>query len=460
MNITYGKVQNPKMNQYDTPVELDVRTMEEHRDKVLRKIEQKKLDALIIYADREHGANFAYLTGFEPRFEEALLILHRSGACYFLLGNENLKMSQYSFMKGKVIHTPHFSLPYQPMETERTLPQLIGEAGIRDGMHIGCAGWKRFTSKLEDNRRLLDIPAFIADAIRSVNRSGLTENANEIFLDAETGVRIYKNANELAYYEFGAGYASSRVMAALDEVEPGKTEMELASYLNTAGQPTTVTTICAAGERFANGVVFPRAREVRLGERFSITLGLRGGLSSRAAYVAGSKEDLPLGERDYVERVAIPYYRALTAWLETMEIGVTGGLVYEKIEEILPKARFHWELNPGHYTDSEEWSSSPFYPSSQVKLKSGMMLQLDIIPRVSGYGGAGAEDGIAIADEALRQELRERYPNTWLRMQGRRDYVTKVLGIDLREEILPMSDMLGYFRPLLLNRGYALVKRG
>ena len=89
-----------------------------------------------------------------------------------------------------------------------------------------------------------------------------------------------------------------------------------------------------------------------------------------------------------------------------------------------------------------------------------MMLQLDVIPRVSGYGGAGAEDGIAIADEALRQELRERYPNTWLRMQGRRDYVTKVLGIDLREEILPMSDMLGYFRPLLLNRGYALVKRG
>src|SRR5438128_1543673 len=32
-------------------------------------------DVLIVYADREHFANLAYLTGFDPRFEEALLIL-------------------------------------------------------------------------------------------------------------------------------------------------------------------------------------------------------------------------------------------------------------------------------------------------------------------------------------------------------------------------------------------------
>ena len=32
-------------------------------------------DAIIVYADREHCANLSYLTGFDPRFEEALLIL-------------------------------------------------------------------------------------------------------------------------------------------------------------------------------------------------------------------------------------------------------------------------------------------------------------------------------------------------------------------------------------------------
>ena len=33
------------------------------------------------------------------------------------------------------------------------------------------------------------------------------------------------------------------------------------------------------------------------------------------------------------------------------------------------------------------------------------------------------------------------------------------LGIVLREEILPMSDLCGYLRPLILNHGYALRKK-
>nr|NLJ02706.1 hypothetical protein [Bacillota bacterium] len=37
------------------------------------------LDFVVIYADKEHGANFSYLTGFSPRFEEGLLIVAPSG---------------------------------------------------------------------------------------------------------------------------------------------------------------------------------------------------------------------------------------------------------------------------------------------------------------------------------------------------------------------------------------------
>ena len=36
---------------------------------------QAGLDALVVYSDREHSANLAYLTGFDPRFEEALMVL-------------------------------------------------------------------------------------------------------------------------------------------------------------------------------------------------------------------------------------------------------------------------------------------------------------------------------------------------------------------------------------------------
>jgi len=32
------------------------------------------MDALVVYGDREHSANIAYLSGYDPRFEEALLV--------------------------------------------------------------------------------------------------------------------------------------------------------------------------------------------------------------------------------------------------------------------------------------------------------------------------------------------------------------------------------------------------
>lgn len=459
MEIIYGRVQEPKGNVYKTQVDLNRETMEEHREKVLERLRTSCLDVLVIYADREHGANFAYLTGFEPRFEEALLVLHRDGTCYFLLGNENLKMSQYSFIEGNVIHTPHFSLPNQPMVPKKSIGTLVGEAGIRDGMKIGCVGWKLFTSECEENEGLLDIPAFIIDAIRKNNPNGRLCNVCGIFLDPEEGLRTEINANELAHYEFGAGLASSRVLQAMNGILPGKTEMEVAELLAAGGQPITVTTICAAGDRFTNAVVFPRSRRIGMGDRFSLTLGLRGGLSSRAAYVAETREDLPAAVRDYVEKVAIPYYRAAVTWLEMIGIGVSCGDIYRKMEEVLPKEEYHWTLNPGHYTGAEEWTSSPIYSGSTVKLRSGMMLQLDIIPSVPGYGGIGAEDGIAVADRVLREELQRDYPETWKRIVRRRTYMQEHLGIRLQEEILPMSDICGYLRPLLLNQGYALKKQ-
>ena len=31
--------------------------------------------ALVVYGDREHSANITYLTGYDPRFEETMLVL-------------------------------------------------------------------------------------------------------------------------------------------------------------------------------------------------------------------------------------------------------------------------------------------------------------------------------------------------------------------------------------------------
>lgn len=458
ISIGYGAVKPPLCSEHLKPEILTEETRKERLAKILDRMQQSRLDVILVYADREHGANFAYLTGFEPRFEEALLVLHQDATAYLLLGNENMKMCSHSTLPATAIHVPHFSLPNQPMDTEKTFLELLCDSGIGPDMTVGVAGWKLFTGRQEDNRTLFDIPYFIVDALQKIVSPDRLEPAAHLFLAPEHGARTTVNANEIAHYEFGAALASDCILRTMDRIEPGKTEMEIADGLAAFGQPGTVTTICATGDRFDYGIVFPRNKKICLGDKFSMTMGLRGGLTSRAAYVAADASDLPEQVRDYLEKLVIPYYQAAVSWYEMIGIGVTGGELYKKVEAVLPKEQFHWSLNPGHFTSDEEWMSSPVYPKSGVPLQSGMMLQMDIIPGIAGYGGVSAEDGIVLADEALRRQLESEYPELWKRFVRRREYMMGELGICLKPEVLPMSDAAGYLRPYLLNHGAALKK--
>ena len=77
---------------------------------------------------------------------------------------------------------------------------------------------------------------------------------------------------------------------------------------------------------------------------------------------------------------------------------------------------------------------------------------MDIIIHVKGYGGANAEDGAALADESLRNQIKEHYPELWKRFEKRREYMRNILGIPIKDEMLPMSMLCGYFRPYLLDK--------
>ena len=43
-------------------------------ERLRERTEARGYDRLVVYADREHSANLAWLTGFDPRFEEAILV--------------------------------------------------------------------------------------------------------------------------------------------------------------------------------------------------------------------------------------------------------------------------------------------------------------------------------------------------------------------------------------------------
>ncbi|HOJ11424.1 MAG TPA: hypothetical protein PK733_12655, partial [Clostridiales bacterium] len=58
--------------------EIPVFTKEEFEDRIsrlLNKMSNSELTHVIVYGDREHFSNLEYLTGFDPRYEEGMLII-------------------------------------------------------------------------------------------------------------------------------------------------------------------------------------------------------------------------------------------------------------------------------------------------------------------------------------------------------------------------------------------------
>ena len=96
--------------------------------------------------------------------------------------------------------------------------------------------------------------------------------------------------------------------------------------------------------------------------------------------------------------------------------------------------------------------STPFYKGSKCVLKSGMAIQVDMIPKMApGMFGTNLEDTIVMADEELRQDLETKYPETFKRIERRRNFITEVLNVKIRPELIPLSNYPAVLRPFLLD---------
>lgn len=454
--IKLKEVKAPTLEEGLIPVMLSDETMQNRKARLLEKMQRDGFDAVVVYADLEHGSNFEYLCGFLPRFEEALLVLHADGKAFMVLGNENLNKAEKARIEAVPIHMPHFSLPNQPMQTEKSVAQILASCELEKAEKIGLIGWKNFTSQVEDNHLLFDLPYFLVEALKTLCQKAQFTNAAYLLI-GENGVRTTNNANEFAHYEYGAALAGNCILKTMDRLEVGKTEMEMAETLAADGQRHSVVTIMATGARFEKANLYPGNKQIQCGDKISITTGFKGGLQSRAGYAVECAEQLPEKEQEYLTAVAIPYFQAVKVWLETIKIGINGNDLYEAIEAVLPKKAYGWTLNPGHLCADEEWMSSPIYPQSKEALQSGMLFQIDIIPSVNGYGGVSCESGILLADEELRKEIAREYPAVWERIVKRRAYMQEVLGIHIHEDVLPTSMATAYLRPYLLKKEMALV---
>ena len=349
-----------------------------------------------------------------------------------------------------------FSLMGQDRSKSRTLETILKEFGIRNQSHVGCAYYKyNPTNKLN-----LDIPAYVADLLRElVGDKSLVTNAGDIFMDVEHGLRHHNCLEELVRFEFASTRTSVSLKNLLQQLKPGVREYELAKNFVNDGLPYSCHPMVSSGAKASMGLSSPSANKVALKDSFTCALGIWGALTARAGMVAEESAQLG-GAALFYEQYWKAYFKTVVTWYETIGIGVSAGDVTEAVEAARNKDVIDFAVNTGHTLHLDEWVNSPFYKGSTIKLHSSMALQMDIIPVSKGAKVcANMEDGIVLADEALRNEWASRFPESWHRIQQRREFMITQIGIHIKPEVLPLSNMPAYYTPYLLNKNLVAVTR-
>ena len=425
----------------------------ERLDRVRARMEARGYQRLVIWADREHSANLAYLSGFDPRFEEALMIVAPTDDPVLVAGNECLGVAEVAPLATRCVRFQDLSLPNQPRASSPTLSEILRAEGITAGRRVGVVGWKTYA-----RRDLIEAPAFLVDELRRATGDGdLVENATDLFIDAADGLRVINEVEQLAAFEWAACQTSHGVRHLLAGLRPGMTEREAVRLLEWNGTPLSCHLMLTAGPRARFGLLSPGDRVIERGDPLTVAFGIWGALNCRAGFVVEDASELPDGIADYVERLVGPYFAAVAEWYGALHVGQVGGALQTIVDRCLGDPFFGIFLNPGHQLHLDEWVSSPVFPGSTIELRSGMALQCDIIPATgTPYFTTNIEDGLALADESLRADLAAGFPDAWSRIQARRGFMDEVLGIELHPDVLPFSNLAALLPPFLLRPDRAM----
>jgi hypothetical protein len=279
-------------------------------------------------------------------------------------------------------------------------------------------------------------------------------------MDPDTGARVENSASQLARFEYAAIRTSEGVRTAVEHLRPGVEERELERHFNPAGLPLSCHSMVSFGDKAKRGLSSPSARAAQLGDTFTLAFGLEGALNARAGAVARGPDDLPHALRQFYPAFATNYFDVVSTWYEHVKVGACAGDVFAAVDAKRDSTLYRFAVNPGHYLHLDEWVHSPFTPGSPTILRSGAALQMDIIPiSIGPFCYINGEDGIALADEALRAEVATKFPAMWSRIRQRRAFMTDALGIRLDESVLPFSNTPGWLPPYALDAGRIFVKR-
>lgn len=452
--VAFTQIRLPALSVLGPEPTLDENTYRDRWRRSRERMAEQGIDALVVYADREHPASISWLTGFDPRFEEALFVLPADGTPTIITGNESLSMVADRDLGITGVLCQSLSLPGQDRSQRRRVSDALREAGVTSHQTVGLVGWRVISGEDAGSATAFAVPHFVVTEIQAVSDRLVDGTA---LIGGTDGLRALNEVQQLAVYEHRSTRSSHHIWRAVEAVRPGISELDLSATMGLTGSPLSCHVMCASGAETVNGLYSPTDRTLQRGDRLSMAVGLWGGLTSRAGRIA--EHDDQWADAEF-QTFAAGYWGAVATWYDRMRTGADVRQITEATTTSLADAGIRPLLNPGHLQQIDEWLDSPFTTNSTATVLSGWSLQADIIPvghRAELF--VNMEDALAVADTALREEFAALYPQAWDRITGRQRFMREVLGIDLSDDVLPFCDRQGVLPSAFLTPDVVPIRR-
>lgn len=449
MPAALSVVQRPEPNLRLPRVIVDADT---YRDRRRNAFARTQAEWLVVYGDREHFGNIEYLSGFDPRFEEAILVVGPGQAAYLIVGNEGIDHASHVAPELETILSQDLSLMGQDRTGGHPLSVALEVCGIKRGETVGVVGWKYLDGpEAASFSGPAFVPTYLMESIRKVTGVDPVD-ATAMMISPQDGLRALSSAAQIAMHTRAAHLSSAAVFAGIDAAKPGRSEDDVARAAGSMiPEPQSMHLIVSAGTGIINGLRSSRGSALEYGQGVVHAVGLWGSLTCRAGLLSAH-------DNEFVSDVAAPYFGVIRQWMTTIRPGLSGAELWELTDVRMREAGFWSKLNPGHLTSTDEWLHSPIGPGSSHVLTSGMVLQCDIIPTPMRPGYVvNCEDTVAIADAALQAEFKRDHPEAWEAVANTRRFLADELGIVLHPDVLPLSPMTAYLPPLWLQPNLVFV---
>lgn len=427
------------------------------------RMREKSVTHVLIYGDRENFAHIEYFSGYDCRFEEALLIVDDGGRISIAAGNEGISQTYPIPYDVTVYLYQNFSLQGQPRDRSERLSVILGKCGITKESKVGVVGYKYFNPGdiSTEPDYTFDIPVYILDEIYEAADKKAVVNFTREITGFPDGIRMtIRTAKEIAWIENAGNHTAAVAQRMLKSLKPGMSEREAAISGCSGFGPVTIHPIVNFGaEKVRIGVASPTDRTLEAGDVCGLCYATRGNLTSRVGVAAYDGESVKEELKPHMDFYRY-YWETLAMWLENVRVGAKCGELYEMAANRLGKPEYGMTLNPGHYSGSDEWNNSPFFRNSPYTILNGSHIQVDMIAsRTQPVMTAICEDCIVVADAALQEKLREEYPKVYGRVTERRKMIREELGIQLHDDVLPMSNLNFAYFPYMLNTGKVFALR-